>query len=145
MVTRKRDAERGAVGSEMDPAVARYLEQLEHPLKREVEELRGVILGVGLGLREGIKWNAPSYSVAGEDRVTFNLSAKDKVRLIFHRGARVKDGKGKGRLLEDDSGLLEWASDDRAIATFRTMDEVMAGKAALKRLVRRWIEATCEE
>ncbi len=119
-----------------------FMAELEHPLKPVVEALRKVVRATDPSLVEGIKWNAPSYAVAGDDRLTFNLHAKDKVRLIFHRGAKAKDTKGKGRLIEDPSGLLEWASDARAIANFTSLAEVKANKSALQGLIRAWLAAT---
>ena len=35
--------------------------QLEHPHKPAIELLRRLVLGVDPSVREGIKWNAPSF------------------------------------------------------------------------------------
>ncbi len=91
-------------------------------------------------LVEGVKWNAPSYAFEGDDRITCNLSAPDRVRLIFHCG--VQKRATKGRVPVDDRGLLEWAADDRGIATFRSLAEVAAAEQALGKLVREWLAAT---
>ncbi|MFY9342851.1 MAG: DUF1801 domain-containing protein [Planctomycetota bacterium] len=123
--------------------VAAFLAACKHPLRAELDALRAIVVAADARLVEGIKWNAPSFRVAGagDDCVTFNLSAKDRVRLIFHRGALAKDGKGKGRLLADDQGLLEWVADDRAIATFASTAEVKAAKAKLAKVVAAWVAA----
>src|SRR5690606_9032775 len=102
------------------------LAALDHPLRESIEALRAIIRAADRRLVEGVKWNAPSYSVDGHDRITFNLHAKDRVRLIFHRGARASAPSKRGRVISDAPGLLEWASDDRAIATFTTPEDVAA-------------------
>lgn len=119
-----------------------YLSKLDHPLKKEIEEVRKIILSSDNQLTEQIKWNAPSFCMHGDDRITFNLHGKGFFRLIFHCGAKVRDRKSKGRLFEDTTGLLDWASDDRAIAKFTDMKDVNAKGDALKSTVRAWIKAT---
>lgn len=123
--------------------VATFLAKCRHALRPELDALRAIVAGADARLVEGIKWNAPSFRLDGaaDDCLTFNLGAKDAVRLIFHRGAKAKDGKGAGRLLAADGGLLEWAADDRAIATFHSMAEVAKAKAALRKVVRAWLAA----
>lgn len=122
--------------------VKEFLDQLEHPLKKEILAVRKIILGANKELTEHIKWNAPSFCFNGEDRVTFNLVGKEFFRLIFHTGAKVKERKVKGKLLEDKSGLLEWAADDRAILKLTDMKEIKASEKVLVDLVNSWIEAS---
>ncbi len=38
-----------------------YMNELVHPLKTEIEELRGIINNANNKITERIKWNAPSY------------------------------------------------------------------------------------
>lgn len=120
--------------------VTRWLASCRHALRVELDTLRELVVAAEPRLVEGIKWNAPSYAFDGDDRLTFNLSAKDRVRLIFHCG--VKKRATKGRVPVDDRGLLEWAADDRGIATFRSAAEVAAAKQSLPQLVRDWLAAT---
>jgi hypothetical protein len=113
-----------------------------HPLTPVLQALRAIVRAAVPAFVEGIKWNAPSYRVPPtEDVLTFNLGAPDRVRLILHRGAKAAAKRTSGRLLAEDGGLLEWAANDRAIATFRTLADVKAGKAALTKLVRAWVRA----
>jgi len=121
--------------------VAAFMMDLEHPLKEEIAEVRRIVLASDGRLTERIKWNAPSFCVDGEDRMTFNLQGKGFFRLIFHCGAKVKDTAGRERLYEDRTGLLEWASADRAIAKFTNMDDVRCKERQLRETVVRWIEA----
>lgn len=122
--------------------LATFLAACKHPLRAELDALRAIVAKAAPTLVEGVKWNAPSYRVPdGDDCLTFNLGAKDRVRLIFHHGAKVKDTRGKGRLLADDQGLLEWAADDRAIASFTSLAEVAAAKTKLAKVVKAWVAA----
>src|SRR5689334_19710803 len=93
-----------------------FLSTLKHPMKKEIEEIRKVILGSHKGLIEQIKWNAPSYSFRGDDRITFNLSDEGVIRLIFHCGVKPSNKKLKSHLYDDSTGLLEWVANDRAMA-----------------------------
>lgn len=118
--------------------VETFLKSLKHPLKAEVEAIRAIILSADKQITEHIKWNAPSFCYNGEDRVTMNLRAQGCVQLIFHRGAKVKDSQGFA--FEDEAGLLEWLAPDRAIVKLSNMKDVKATKAALKRIVSRWVK-----
>lgn len=122
--------------------VATFLAACKHAMRKELDGLRAIVQRAAPKLIEGIKWNAPSYRLPdGDDCITFNLGAKDRVRLVFHRGAKVKDGKAAGRLLAIEHPWLQWAATDRAIATFATPAEIAAAKSALTQLVRAWVAA----
>lgn len=122
--------------------VADFMDKLEHPMKREIEALRAIVRDADARLAEGIKWNAPSYSVDGEDRITFNLRGKGMIRLVFHAGAKKKNLNIRAAWGEDKSGLLEWAADDRAIVKLAGMDDVREKEDRLANAIRRWLEAT---
>jgi hypothetical protein len=116
-----------------------FLNDLIHPLKKEIEEIRKIILKADKNLTEHIKWNAPSFCIDDEDCVTMNLTPKN-IRIIFHRGAKVKT-QPKQALITDSTGLLKWAANDRAIATFANMEEIKSRKKELETIVTKWIEA----
>ncbi len=115
--------------------VERFMEGLDHPLKDEVERLRSAILDSNDRITEHIKWKAPSFCYAGEDRVTFRLYPEDRVQLVFHRGAKVK-GDAADFAFEDDTGLLRWVADDRAVVALRDAE---ARQRDLVELVNRWV------
>ncbi|KKO51775.1 hypothetical protein XI25_23960 [Paenibacillus sp. DMB20] len=119
-----------------------YMSRLEHPLKKEIEEVRTIIRNADGRLTEHIKWNAPSYCIDGEDRITFNLQGKGFFRLIFHRGAKVKESADKEPLFEDSTGLLEWVAGDRGIVKLKDMEDVNAKRDKLTQLITKWIEVT---
>jgi len=117
-----------------------FMAELDHPLAAGVEQLRRAILASNDGISEHVKWNAPSFRYAGEDRVTFRLQPGNRLQLVFHRGARTReDSAGFG--FEDPGGLMEWAAPDRALVTFRDLAEVEIRQAAVVELVNRWVEA----
>lgn len=133
-----------AVKTRRAPAADAILAEHAHPLADVIEPLRALILAVDPEIVEGVKWNAPSYAHAGADRFTFNLRAPAEVRLILHCGAKKRGGKG--RLLGDtfglvESGVLEWADDERAIVRFASAADVQQAKAALTKLLRAWLAA----
>ncbi|MFN4224896.1 MAG: DUF1801 domain-containing protein [Hyphomonas sp.] len=113
---------------------------LEHPLKPEAEALRTIIRGLKRPqLDESVKWNAPSYALGGVHFLTFNFGDKKSVRLVFHCDTARKETKGAPPAFADETELLSWQSDIRAIAAFRCMDDVAAAKKALPGLVKRWV------
>lgn len=132
MKARRKDTGNGQVEAFMD--------RLQHPLRKEIDAVRAIIRAADGELTEGIKWNAPSFSHRGEDRITFNLHGQSSFRLVFHCGARARPLQQQ--LFKDTTGLLTWAAPDRAVATFTGMDDVAAKRAALLDTVRTWLRLT---
>jgi len=129
-------AELAPRGSQTDPAVIAFLRDLNHPLKKEIEAVRQIILGASPKIREGIKWNAPSFRTT-EYFATFNLRA-DRVWLILHLGAKVRDNTTSLKIA-DPAGLLEWLAKDRCVVKFSDAKDVKAKRAALAAVIRAWI------
>jgi len=105
-----------------------------------VERLRAAILASDDRISEHVKWNAPSFRFAGEDRVTFRLQPGDRLQLVLHRGVRKRDDVAEFRFA-DPSGRVEWAAPDRGVLTFRDLEDVEARTAEVVRLVGRWLAA----
>lgn len=121
------------------PTVEAFLLYLDHPFKVEVLRLRDIILGANASITEQIKWNAPSFCYAGDDRITFRLHPPKAAQLIFHRGAKKKIGTFS---FKDSTGLLTWLAPDRATVSFSSLEEVVANEQRLTQLVRDWMVAT---
>ncbi len=119
-------------------AVDQYLDELDHPLKAELEAIRKIILGVNKEIAEGIKWNAPSFYFR-DWFATTGLRSKEFVHVVFHTGAKVKASATDGVKIDDPSGLLEWHAEDRCSAKFYNMKDVKAKKTALQEIVRQWL------
>ena len=127
--------------SKLNTEVTLFLDALNHPFREEIEQLRNIILGARSGLTENIKWNGPKYCFDNNDRITMRIHPPKQVQLIFHRGAKVKE-QPKGKLINDESGLLTWKENDRAVVTFKNMTEIRKFKTDLSKIIVDWIQAT---
>jgi hypothetical protein len=125
-----------AVGPQPDPAVVAFLRDLDHPMKKEIETARKIILGIGPDIGEGIKWNAPSFRAA-DYFATINLRSKDALQLIFHTGAKVKETKAMR--LTDPDGLVQWLAKDRCFVTLGAGKSIQQGRTAFEQIVREWM------
>lgn len=121
--------------------VTQLLNGLNHPLRSEIEKLRQIILEAVSGLEENIKWNSPNYSINNNDRITMRVQPPKQIQLIFHRGAK-KLVQPKVSLINDNSGLLIWKENDRAIATFKTRTDFENATNHLDQIIKDWIDAT---
>ena len=122
----------------LDPGVTDFLHALQHPLKKEIEALRHVMLGVSPSVGEGVKWNAPSYRTA-DYFATVNLRSVDRVQLVFHRGAKVKDNTTDGLEIADPAGLIKWLAKERCLVTLGAGAEFEANRAPFAAIVRAWL------
>jgi len=106
--------------------VNEFMEQLDHPLKDEVQLIRAIIMNVNKDITEQIKWKAPSFSYQGEYLVTFNLRDRQKIHLVFHNPevAKVK------------SKLLEGTYEDRRMAYFADENDIKAKKPELEKALK---------
>lgn len=117
-----------------------YLRELRHPLKAGIEQLRSAVLASNPDITEHVKWNAPSFCYDGIDRVTFRLQPGDRLELVLHRGAKVRDDVD-GFRFHDPTGMVEWATADRGVVTFADLADVEARQDAVVDLVNRWVLA----
>ena len=121
-------------------AVDAYLDGLQHARKSEVAALRLVILSAVPDLVERIKWNAPSFGLGDDDRITMRLHPGDRVQLILHRGAKA--GADDFFRFEDPDKLIAWAAPDRGVVTFKDADDLVSKSAPLSEILRRWVACT---
>lgn len=119
-------------------AVDAFMKRLSHPLKAEIEVIRRTIRSAAPGIREGVKWNAPSFRTT-EYFATTNLREKAGVGVILHLGAKVRALPAGGLEIEDPQKLLKWLAKDRAMVVFRDGKELAARKAAFAALIRQWV------
>ncbi len=126
----------------LNDTVTQFLDDLNHPFRNEIEQLRIIILSACDGLTENIKWNAPNYCFNQEDRITMHIHPpKKQVQLIFHRGA-TKQVQPREKLINDNSGLLAWKENDRAVVTFKNRTEIEKTKPELISIINAWIQVT---
>lgn len=125
----------------MNPEVSQFLDDLHHPMRTEIDHLREILLSAASDLSENIKWNGPNYTLHDEDRITMRVQpiTQKQIQLIFHRGAK-KQEQPKEKLIEDLSGILVWKENDRAVASFRGLEEITERKEELKNIVIKWLK-----
>lgn len=114
-----------------------FLDALEHPHKELIVALRRLVLSLDTRIREDIKWNAPSFLIAGHF-ATFKLHPPKLVQLVLHTDAKVKEGP-KQFEIEDPAGLLKWAAPDRCVLTIGSPAELERHQLAVERIIRSWI------
>ena len=115
-----------------------WLAKLDHPMKPVLRAIRKVILAADPSIREGIKWNAPSFRVE-EWFATAGARRPDFVQVVFHVGAKVKDNATGGMAIDDPGKLLEWHAKERASIKLASVKDVKSKEKALTAIVRQWI------
>jgi len=125
----------------LNPSVTQFLDALNHPFRAEIEALRHIILSIDKSITENIKWNGPNYCYKNDDRITTSIQPPKQLRRVLHCGAKVKTAP-KEKLIKNDYGILEWKGNDRAIATFKSMQDVERMKENLIMILVEWIEVT---
>lgn len=121
-------------------SVDEFLNDLSDDKRLQVDVLRDLILSTEPELKEHIKWNAPSYVLDGENRITFNLMNKQGVvKLVLHMGATRKEDKKGAPIMKDESGLIEWSSDSRGIITVSSIEDITTNMSSLKKIIKDWL------
>lgn len=113
------------------------MEEIAPPARSGLERLRRLVADASADLVEEIKWNAPSYTHKGMDRVTLGLERNGGFRLVLHRGAKPKDTSGF--TFKDTSGLARWPSADRGVVRLKDEGEIDEKADALRRLISDWV------
>lgn len=117
-----------------------FIDNLDKDKRLQVDTLRELILKTEPRLEEHIKWNAPSYILDGEDRITFNIMNKQGVvKLVLHMGATRKEDKKAVSVLKDESGLIEWSSDIRGVISFTGIEDINSKLTLLRKIIQDWL------
>jgi hypothetical protein len=127
-----------STATDTSEAVDAFMKSLEHPHKAAIEALRKAIRGAAPDIREGVKWNAPSFRTT-EYFATTNLREKSGIGLILHLGAKIRSLPAGGMVVPDPGKLLKWLAKDRAMIVFKDGKDVAKRKDSLVALVRAWI------
>ncbi|MCA9730869.1 MAG: DUF1801 domain-containing protein [Deferribacteres bacterium] len=127
--------------SHLNSAVTKFLDELNHPFREEIELLREIILSAETGLDENIKWNGPNYSIQDKDRITMRIQPPKQVQLVFHRGAK-KQEQPKEKLISTKSKILVWKENDRAVVTIKNQTEIENNSVELTQIIKDWLAAT---
>lgn len=111
----------------------------KHPLHKEMEATRLIILGVSPSITEGVKWNAPSFRTDKDWFATIHIREKKRVQLILFVGVK-KRPDFKPFKLSDPNGLVKWLAEDRALVTLGAGRDIPDNRKALEAIVRSWIK-----
>ena len=121
-------------------AVEAYRAALEPETLEAMDALRSIIMEACPALVERIKWNAPSFALGDEDRITLGVERRGGVRAVLHRGAKAK--VPDGFRFEDPARLAAWPSSDRSVLIFDDAKAIAAQHDALRDLFARWVAVT---
>lgn len=116
-----------------------FMKTLRHPLNAVVQAVRKLIMSIQPGIREEVKWNAPSFCLQ-EFFATAGPHGRDFVRVVLHKGAEAKDNTTKAPKIADPQGILEWHAADRCSVKFHGLDDFNAKAASFKAIVKQWIK-----
>lgn len=122
-----------------DPATTALLDAHEHPLRKEIDALRAIILGVDKSIEEGVKWNTASYRITDWFATLNGPRHVKEPMIILHAGAKAKDLMLKDRI-PDPEGLLKWLGKDRAQIAFKNGKDIAAKKTALSAIIEHWMQ-----
>ncbi len=124
----------------MSDAVAAWIDAADPAVRGLIERLRALALAAADDVTEHIKWNAPSFCVGGDDRITLGLERRGGARAVLHRGAKAKDAAGFA--FADPDALAQWPAADRGVVTFGDEAALEAKQEAVAELFCRWLDAT---
>ena len=100
-----------ALGISEPEKVDAFMQTLDHPLKEIVIYLRQFIMSIDKNIGEGIYWNAPTFYYTGENAID------------------------KTNILEGDY------ADGRRLATFNSIDDVIAKEKSLEKIIKQLLKA----
>lgn len=122
------------------PTVDEFRKNLDPATLASVDLLRSLIISVHPGLTEQIKWNAPSFALAGNDRITLGLQRDGSIRVVLHQGAKPK--ALRDFRFDDPARLAKWPAPDRGVIIFENPAHVERHREEFRNLCRRWLEET---
>lgn len=124
-----------------DPVTTTLLDAHEHPLRKEIDALRAIILSVDTSIAEGVKWNTASYRVTDWFATLNGPKQVKEPMMILHAGAKAKGIVLKDRIPDPD-GLIKWLGNDRGQIIFKDAADIKTKEKALKVIVKSWTQLT---
>ncbi|MBK8227305.1 MAG: DUF1801 domain-containing protein [Flavobacteriales bacterium] len=121
-----------------NPVTSTLLDSHKHPLRRELDKLRAIILNADKSIEEGVKWNTASYRTTDWFATLNGPKHVKEPMLILHAGAKARGIVLKERI-PDPEGLIRWLGNDRAQITFKDAPDIKAKANALQAIVSAWI------
>ena len=121
-----------------DPATTALLDAHEHPLRKEIDAMRTILLSVDPSIREGVKWNTASFRTSDWFATLNGPRHVKEPMIILHAGAKAKGVVLKDRV-PDPEGLLKWMGNDRAQIILKNATHIKSEQQALRAIIRTWI------
>lgn len=121
-------------------SVESFLFEVRHPQADIIEAVRKIIHQAVPELQEGIKWNAPSYSLEGKDIITFNFRNFGGVALIFHTGPKGKDSHTGTVPWTEVLSEFTWIADKRGVLKIPDLENLRENQHAIATLLRKWVD-----
>ena len=118
--------------------VTAYLATLDEAQRSGIDALRAIVRAAAPELEETIKWNAPSYMLAGTDVVTLGIERKGGWRIVLHRGAKPKTD---AFAFTDADKVATWPAKDRGVIVVKSLAEARTRAPAMQALITRWVAA----
>ena len=112
-----------------NPKVDAFLKKRNHPLNREIQMVRAIILSTDSRIEEDIKWSVPTFMYKG-NIASYYMNAKKFVSLMFHKGATISD----------NSGLLEGDGKEARTARFVDTADIKKKRKKLEGVIKEWIK-----
>lgn len=125
--------------SRFNTEVTALLDAHKHPLRKEIDALRTIIIAADKSIEEGVKWNTASYRTTDWFATLNGPKHVKEPMVILHAGAKAK-GMVLKDCIPDPAGLLKWLGNDRAQIIFKDGKDVSAKKAALTAVLKLWIQ-----
>lgn len=122
-----------------DPAVSALLDANKHPLRKEIDQLRTIILAADMSIEEGVKWNAASFKTEDWFATLNGPKHIKEPMLILHAGAKAKGLVLKDRI-PDPLGLIKWLGNDRGQIIFKDTTDITTKQQALQAILISWIK-----
>lgn len=125
--------------SRLNAEVTELLDANKHPLRKEIDALRSIILGADKSIEEGVKWNAASFKTSDWFATLNGPKQVKEPMIILHAGAKAKGLVLKDRI-PDPQGLIKWLGNDRGQIILKDANDINAKQKALQSIISAWIE-----
>ena len=124
-----------------DAATTELLNEHKHPLRKEIDALRAIILSVDPSIEEGVKWNTASFRTSDWFATLNGPKHVKEPMIILHAGAKAKGIVVKDRI-PDPAGMIKWLGNDRGQIIFKDMNDINVKNKALQTIISAWIKLT---
>ena len=121
------------------PTVNALLDANKHPLRKEIDLVRTIILSADKSIEEGVKWNAASYRTSDWFATLNGPKQTKEAMIILHAGAKAKGLVLKDRI-PDPTRMIKWLGNDRGQIVFKDMSDIKSKQSALLAIVSAWLK-----